>query len=93
MSAELAESYAQLRQRQERLEFVMEWTHDGIWDWDLKTDEVYFSPRWKSILGYQDHELANQFAEWRSRIHPDDAERRHGDHTGLPGTSHTRVLA
>ena len=75
MSAELAESYAQLRQRQERLEFVMEWTNDGIWDWDLKTNKVYFSPRWKSILGYQDHELSDQFDEWRSRLHPDDAER------------------
>jgi PAS domain S-box-containing protein len=75
MSAELAESYAQLRQRQERLEFVMEWTNDGLWDWDLKTNEVYYSPRWKSILGYQDHELSNQFDEWRSRLHPDDAER------------------
>jgi PAS domain S-box-containing protein len=75
MSAELAESYTQLRQRQERLEFIMERTNDGIWDWDLKTDEVYFSPRWKGILGYQDHELANQFDEWRSRLHPDDAER------------------
>ena len=75
MSAELAESYAQLQQRQERLEFVMEWTNDGIWDWDLETNEVYFSPRWKSILGYQDHELSSQFDEWRSRLHPEDAER------------------
>lgn len=75
MSAELAESYTQLRKRQERLEFVMEWTNDGIWDWDLKTNEVYYSPRWKSILGYQDHELSNQFDEWRNRLHPDDAER------------------
>jgi PAS domain S-box-containing protein len=75
MSAELAESYTQLQQRQERLEFVMEWTNDGIWDWDLATNEVYFSPRWKSILGYQDHELSSQFDEWRSRLHPEDAER------------------
>ncbi len=75
MSAELAESYAQLQQRQERLEFVMEWTNDGIWDWDLETNEVYFSPRWKSILGYQDHELSDQFDEWRSRLHPEDTER------------------
>jgi PAS domain S-box-containing protein len=75
MSAELAESYTQLRRRQERLEFVMEWTNDGIWDWDLATNDVYFSPRWKSILGYQDHELANRLEEWQVRIHPDDAER------------------
>jgi HAMP domain-containing protein len=74
MSAELAESYTQLQQRQERLEFVMEWTNDGIWDWDLETNEVYFSPRWKSILGYQDRTLP-PFDEWRNRLHPDDAER------------------
>jgi PAS domain S-box-containing protein len=65
----------QLRQRQERLALVMDGTHDGIWDWDLKTDVVYYSPRSKSMLGYADHELANRFEEWQCRVHPDDLPR------------------
>lgn len=75
MSAQLQQSYAQLREREERLELVMRGTNDGIWDWDLKTNHVYFSPRWKGMLGYEDHELANHFDEWRSLIHPEDLDR------------------
>ena len=93
MSAELAESYAQLRKRQERLEFVMEWTNDGIWDWDLKTNEVYFSPRWKSILGYQDHEIANQFDEWQQPHSSRRCRAGHGDRAGLPGTVDTPMYS
>jgi PAS domain S-box-containing protein len=75
MSARLAESYAALWEREERFVLVIDGTNDGIWDWDLKTNAVYFSPRWKSMLGYEDHEIANQFDEWLRLMHPDDVER------------------
>lgn len=75
MSARLAESYAALKEREERLSLVIEGTSDGIWDWNLKTNEVYFSPHWKAMLGYQDHELANCFDTWERLLHPDDLER------------------
>ncbi len=64
-----------LRQSEERFDLAVTGTDAGIWDWDLKSDQVYFSPRWKSILGYADHEIENDFSEWESRLHPDDRER------------------
>ncbi len=75
MSKELGESYAALKEREERLALVIEGTNDGIWDWNLKTNEVYFSPHWKAMLGYEDCELRNSFEEWERLIHPDDLER------------------
>ncbi|MCC7352836.1 MAG: PAS domain S-box protein, partial [Anaerolineae bacterium] len=86
MSAQLQESYAALKEREERLTIVIQGTNDGIWDWDLRTNEVYFSPRWKSMLGYEDHELANRLEAWRSLTHPEDAERAQAEvHSYLEG--------
>ena len=75
MSSRLAESYAALKEREERLALVIEGTNDGIWDWNLKTNEIYFSPHWKGMLGYQDQELTNCFETWEHLLHPDDLER------------------
>lgn len=72
MSAELARSYAELQAREERLALVMQGTNDGIWDWDIRTGVAYFSPRWKEMLGYEDHEIANEFEAWQQLTHPDD---------------------
>jgi two-component system sensor histidine kinase UhpB len=47
----------------------------GLWDWDLITNQVYFSPEWKSQIGYAPHEIPNRFEEWQCRVHPDDLER------------------
>ncbi|MDD3448621.1 MAG: PAS domain S-box protein, partial [Gammaproteobacteria bacterium] len=61
-----------LRTSEERLTLMLEGTEDGLWDWNLVNDQVYFSPRWKAILGYGDEELGNRLGTWRSRIHPED---------------------
>jgi len=64
-----------LHQSEERCELAIRGTDAGIWDWDLRTNRIYYSPRWKSMLGYEEDELTDDFAEWESRLHPDDCER------------------
>jgi PAS domain S-box-containing protein len=64
-----------LRDSQERLELVIQGSNDGIWDWNLKTNEIYLSPRWKSMLGYRDDEVGNNPAAWEALLHPEDRGR------------------
>jgi diguanylate cyclase (GGDEF)-like protein/PAS domain S-box-containing protein len=65
----------ELRTSEERYALAVEGANDGIWDWDLKTGQIYYSTRWKSMLGYQDEEINNSPNEWFSRIHPEDIEQ------------------
>lgn len=64
-----------LRTSEERYALAVRGTSDGIWDWDLRTGDVYFAPRWKSIIGYEDHELPNAISTWKDNVHPDDMPR------------------
>ncbi|MGA2133726.1 MAG: EAL domain-containing protein [Bryobacteraceae bacterium] len=61
-----------LRESEERYARAARGSNDGLWDWDLQKQEIYFSPRWNEMLGYQDGEITNLPAEWLSRVHPDD---------------------
>lgn len=64
-----------VRESEERLALVIQGSSDGIWDWNVTTGAVYFSPRWKSMLGYADHEIENTFSSWERLLHPEDRER------------------
>jgi diguanylate cyclase (GGDEF)-like protein/PAS domain S-box-containing protein len=61
-----------VRESQERYALAVNGAKDGLWDWDLKANRLYFSPRWKSMLGYANGAIGEQPAEWFERIHPDD---------------------
>jgi PAS domain S-box-containing protein len=65
----------ELRESREQYMLAVNGSADGIWDWDLRTNNLYLSPRWKEIIGFEDHELTNEFTTFESRIHPDDKER------------------
>ena len=60
---------------QQRYDLIITGINDGIWDWNLATSEVYFSPHWKSMLGYAEDEVPNTLSGWQELLHPDDAER------------------
>ena len=65
----------ELRRSRERFDLAVQGSQDGLWDWDLETNAIYYSQRWKSIIGYEDHEIAARLDEWESRLHPDEKER------------------
>ena len=62
----------ELRKSQERLQLALEGSGDGLWDWNILTDEVYLSPQWLQMLGYQPDELPASYYTWEKLIHPED---------------------
>lgn len=70
----LAQQYIEknLQSSEARWQLALRGNNDGIWDWNVKTNEVFFSSRWKEMLGYEDDEIANHLDEWKNRVHPDD---------------------
>lgn len=56
------------------LRLALEASQTGLFDWDLATNKVVFSPEWKAQLGYKDEEISDDFAEWELRVHPDDVQ-------------------
>jgi len=65
---------AALRESEARYALAARGANDGLWDWDMTSNQVFYSPRWKAMLGYAEHEIGTAPEEWFSRIHPDDRE-------------------
>ncbi|MDQ1681369.1 MAG: hypothetical protein QOI42_2228, partial [Frankiaceae bacterium] len=65
----------EIRMSEQRYALAARAANDGLWDWDFATGTMYYSPRWKALLGYAEEAIGDDPDEWFSRIHPDD---RHG---------------
>jgi len=64
-----------LRKTEELHTLALGAANGGLWNWDLKTGEIYFSPKWKSMIGEEESAVGDNPDEWFSRIHPEDVER------------------
>ncbi len=74
MEVQVEKRTDELYRSEKRFSLSMRGANDGLWDWNLKTDEVYYSPRWKSMLGYKESELESRLDTWATLVHPDDKE-------------------
>ena len=61
-----------LRESEERYALAARGSNDGLWDWDLESNRIYYSDRWKEMLGYQNGEISDSPEEWLSRVHRED---------------------
>jgi diguanylate cyclase (GGDEF)-like protein/PAS domain S-box-containing protein len=61
-----------LRESEERYALAVRGANDGLWDWNLVTDQVYWSPRWTAMLGYDAEEIGVSPDEWLNRVHHED---------------------
>lgn len=68
---------SQLRNAEARWRFALEGAGDGVWDWNIVTSEVFFSTRWKSMLGYAEHEISHSLALWNEMLHVADRKKRY----------------
>lgn len=70
----LRQSYMALQASKERYELAVRGAGVGIWDWDIRTGELYFSPRWKALFGYADGDIGHRLEDWVRLLHPDERE-------------------
>ena len=70
----LGRSQEELRQSRERYRLAVRGAGVGLWDWDLRTGKVYYSPRWKAMFGCDEDEIGDGFDDWASRLHPEERE-------------------
>ncbi|MCQ4348655.1 diguanylate cyclase [Pseudomonas stutzeri] len=74
-TAELHGSREALRLAERRWALALDGIGDGVWDWDLLGDRLYFSPQWKALLGHAENEIGDSPEEWLERLHPEDLAR------------------
>lgn len=79
LTKNLTEAAQRSRDKELSWVYAMEGNRDGVWDWNPITDEVFFSTRWKEMLGFKEDEVSNELSEWDKRIHPDDKTSVYAD--------------
>lgn len=77
ISNQLSRRIAQraLRESEERYALAAQGANDGLWDWDISRDHIFYSDRWKTMLGYSPDDIGNTIDEWFNRVHADDLIR------------------
>lgn len=73
--AERERAFESLAASEQRCAMLLRGASDGVWDWDLETNQMHFCVRWKAMLGYSENELSEKPDEWFRRVHPEDVER------------------
>jgi PAS domain S-box-containing protein len=68
----IRQSTLMIQASEERLNQALEGASQAIWDWNVQTNEVFYSPSWKTMLGFEPNEISNNLSEWESRVHPED---------------------
>lgn len=85
---QIEKTLADLRQSDERYALATHGANDGLWDWKLDTGQIFYSPRWKAMLGHNEEELSNHPDEWFDRVHPEDrAALQHALNAHIQGES------
>jgi diguanylate cyclase (GGDEF)-like protein/PAS domain S-box-containing protein len=79
LRARLVPLVRRLAHSEQRWQFALEGARDGVWDWNLVTNEVFFSRQWKAMLGHEEHEISHALEEWDKRVHPDDKAGAYAD--------------
>ena len=79
VSAELVHESAALRESEFRWKFAIEGSGDGLWDWNVPESTVFFSTRWKAMLGFAEDDIGGSLDEWSKRVHPDDLTQTMAD--------------
>lgn len=65
----------ELRENEQRLDLALSVANDGVWDWYLNSDTVFFDRRYYTMAGYEPNEFPGNFREWEKRVHPDDIQQ------------------
>lgn len=79
MTNQIEQSHRELKESEAKWQFAVEGNGDGLWEWNVKTNEVFFSRKWKEMLGFNEDEIKNCLEEWENRVHPDDLENTSND--------------
>jgi len=78
-TAQLNKQKKQLEESEFRWKFAVDGRGDGLWDWNIDTNEVYFSKAWKEMFGFKEDEIQGSLEEWEKRVHLDDLKKVYED--------------